>query len=204
MAFRVVGHIALNLLLREQTRNWAEAAFDLLLVITLVHLVPHLWLPAMCLGLMVTLAPSVSLHPASHWIYITMGSVLLIGMTIAALDQGPQYWELAVIAVAVTYPSMLFYTYTQMQRSNRLRERAQMVKSMAEVSGNVAHDFNNMLTSISGHAQLAIDSASHAGEDTVHMEEVLNGTERASLLCDQLLSFSGRTPDRPRQLDVAQ
>lgn len=196
--------VLLSLYIKEQSRNWVEALLDLLLVVSLVHLVPDMWLPAMCLGLMVALAPSVSLHRASHWIYLGFGVVLVLGMTLAALRQGPDNWQLAIAAIAVTYPSMLYYTYTQMQRSRALQQGKQSVQSMVQMAGSVAHDFNNMLTGISGYAELALIELPSDHPARQDMLEVLNGTERASLLCGQLLSFAGRGTNQTQQIDVAE
>ncbi len=176
--------------------------FDLIMVVTLVHLVPHLWVAAMGLGLMVALAPSVSLHPASHWIYLAFGVVLLSGLTFAAIVHDVVGWELPMAAVAVTYPSMLYYTYTQMRRANELRERAQLMRGMTELAGSVAHDFNNMLTTIIGHAELAQMKLSASQEAREDINHILSGADRAALLCRQLLSFAGRNVGRPGQVDL--
>lgn len=194
--------ILLNLYVSEKSRNWIEALFDLLLVVTLVHLVPHLWIAALCLGLMVAMAPSISLHPSSHWIYIGFGSLLLSGMTFALVIHDVAGWHLVIAAISVTYPSMLFYTYSQMRRANELAGGAQLMRGMTEMAGSVAHDFNNMLAGISGHTELATRklSAEHpAREDLL---QVIDGTERASLLCNQLLSFAGRNLGRKERVNV--
>ena len=90
--------ILLNLYVRELSRNWVEALLDLIMVVTLLHLVPHLWMVAMVLGLMVALAPSISLHPSSHWIYMAFGVVLLAGVTFAATLHEQTGWLLPVAA----------------------------------------------------------------------------------------------------------
>ncbi len=194
--------ILLNQYVDDVSRNWAEAFFDLLLVVTFVHLVPHLWVAAMCLGLMVALAPSVSLHPASHWVYMGFGAILITGMTFAAVVHDIVGWELAIAAVVLTYPAMLYYTYTQMRRAEDLRQRAQQMRGMAELAGSVAHDFNNMLMSVSAHTELALMELPEEHPAREHLEEVLTGAERASLLCGQLLSFAGRNIDQQERLNL--
>lgn len=57
-----------------------------------------------------------------------------------------------IVAIFVTYPFMLYCTYTQMQRANELAQGAHLMQGMTELAGSVAHDFNNMLTSVSGPA----------------------------------------------------
>ena len=196
--------LAIFLYLRVSTtsRSWVEALFDLVLVVALVHLAPHLWVVTLCLGLMVALAPSLSLHQASHWLYLTFGAVLLLGMGLAAIVHEVPDWQLPLAAVLVTYPAMLYYTYTQMQRTNELRERALLMQGMTEVAGSVAHDFNNMLMGISGHAQLALTKLGpdHPARELV--QEVLEGSERASLLGNQLQQFAGRNLTQKESVDV--
>ena len=195
--------VLINLRVKDQSRNWAEALLDLVMIVTVIHLVPHLWMVLMCLGLMVALAPSVTLHPASHWIYLYFGILLIVGMTLALIIHDVEGWILPLLAVAVTYPSMLYYTYSQMQRHNEIQQRADMVAGMTQLAGSVAHDFNNMLTTISGHAELAqrqLDQ-DHAAWGDIH--HVLQGAERASLLSRQLLSFSGRDIELENHVDLA-
>lgn len=194
--------IAVNLLTPQLARNWVEALFDLLLIVTVAHLVPHLWVPAMCLGLMVALAPSVSLHPRSHWIYMGFGVILLSGMTLVALVHDVAGWGLATAAVAVTYPAMLYYTYSQMKRMNELRGRDQLIRGMTDLAGSVAHDFNNMLMGIGGHAELARRNLARDHPAQVDIGEVLNGTERASQLSGQLLNFAGRGVDQSAEINL--
>jgi signal transduction histidine kinase/ActR/RegA family two-component response regulator len=194
--------ILLNLYVSEKSRNWVEALFDLFLVVTLVHLIPHLWVAALCLGLMVAMAPSISLHPSSHWIYMGFGTLLLSGMTFALVIHNVEGWHLVIAAISVTYPSMLFYTHSQMRRANELAGGEQLMRGMTEMAGSVAHDFNNMLAGISGHTELATRKlpAEHpAREDLL---QVIDGAERASLLCNQLLSFAGRNLGRKERVNI--
>ncbi len=194
--------ILVNQRVRGIERNWAEALVDLTMVVTLIHLVPHLWMVSMALGLMVALAPSISLHPRSHWIYMSFGAVLLIGMTVAAATHDVQNWELVVLAVAVTYPALLYYTYSQMQAANEMRKRAEMVRGMSQLAGSVAHDFNNMLMGISGHTEVALTRLPSDHDARENLQRVLQGTKRASLLTNRLLRFAGREMGRKELINV--
>lgn len=184
--------ILLNRKLDDTTRNWAEALFDLLVVVTVVHLVPHLWVAALALGLMVAIAPSIGLHPASHWIYLSFGVVLLGGMTAALVIHDVQGWQIPIAAVAVTYPSMLYYTYTQMRRANDLRQRAQLLRGLADLAGTIGHDFNNAMVGIVTNSELALAKVPAGGPVAEDLGRILEGTDRARRLCRQLLSLAGR------------
>ena len=194
--------IIVNQRVQSIERNWAEALVDLIMVVTLVHLIPHLWMVAMALGLMVALAPSIGLHPFSHWIYMGFGSVLLLGMTLAAVLHDVENWELVILAVTLTYPALLFYTYSQMQAANELRKRAEMVQGMTQLAGSMAHDFNNMLMGISGHAEVALAKLPPDHDVSNNLHKVLDGTKRASLLTKRLLSFAGRDLGQKDRINV--
>ena len=188
--------------LSPMTRNAAEPLFDLILIVVLIHLVPEQWTAALCLGLLVSLAPSVGLHPASHWIYMGLGTLLVGGLAFAALLHEVSGWGIPLAVVAATYPSVLLYTRTQMQALSRLRERAEKVQGMTELAGSVAHDFNNLLTSISGHAELALARLPETHTARKDLGLVLKGAERGSLICRQLLSFAGSSPGKAVPVDV--
>jgi two-component system, cell cycle sensor histidine kinase and response regulator CckA len=68
-------------------------------------------------------------------------------------------------------------------------------------AGGVAHDFNNILTVILGHVNLAQGrpGADPARED---LEQIRHAAERAASLIRQLLAFSRRQPLRARPLDL--
>ena len=97
---------------------------------------------------------------------------------------------------------MLYYTYTQMQRANELRERAQLMRGMTELAGSVAHDFNNVLTTIIGHAELAEMKLPATHKAHGDIAKILRGAERASLLGRQRQSFAGHNVGRPDQVDL--
>lgn len=196
--------IYVNRRIQSIERNWAEALVDLVMVVTLIHLTPHLWMVGMALGLMVALAPSISLHPRSHWIYMGFGAVLLSGMTLTAVVHDVENWILVTVAVAITYPALLFYTYSQMQSANELRKRAEMVQGMTQLAGSMAHDFNNMLMGISGHTEVAMLSLPEDHAARVNLQKVLEGTKRASLLTNRLLSFAGRDLGKKEIINVVQ
>jgi signal transduction histidine kinase/ActR/RegA family two-component response regulator len=70
--------------------------------------------------------------------------------------------------------------------------RAQRMESLGKLAGGLAHDFNNMLTGIIGHAELV---ALKAESDPVlkrHAQLILGASDRAARLTRQLLTFSRR------------
>lgn len=181
---------------KEPTHCWIDPLCDLTIIIITAWFMPIVWTGALCLALMVALSPSVSLHPRSNVIYACYGLLMLVGMGSAWLVRVPaidgmisEGW--ALLAIAAVYPTLLVYANWQRQRSMVLLERSHLLTAVTDVSGGVAHDFNNVLMAISGHAELASLElkSDHPAQES--LREVVDATSRASLLCGQLLAFSG-------------
>jgi CheY-like chemotaxis protein len=86
-------------------------------------------------------------------------------------------------------------------RADATLRRAQKIEAMARLAGGVAHDFNNMLQVIRGHAEL-IDALS---DDEVTQEgsaAILDACGRATDLMRQLLSFGSRPITFPRAMPL--
>ena len=88
---------------------------------------------------------------------------------------------------------------TEAKRAEAERERLQIrmqqsqkLESLAVLAGGVAHDFNNVLTRILGHASLILSElpppASHVLDKVA---EIQNGALRLAQLTNQLLAFAG-------------
>jgi signal transduction histidine kinase/CheY-like chemotaxis protein len=88
---------------------------------------------------------------------------------------------------------------------DRLREQlalAQRMESVGRLAGGVAHDFNNMLAVIAGHAEMVLG---RAGPEDPLREDLLRiheAAERSSRLTRQLLAFACRQTAAPRVLDL--
>jgi signal transduction histidine kinase/CheY-like chemotaxis protein len=66
---------------------------------------------------------------------------------------------------------------------------AHRMEALGKLAGGLAHDFNNMLTGIIGHAELVTLKASDSGVKR-HAQLILGTSERAAELTRQLLAFS--------------
>jgi len=79
---------------------------------------------------------------------------------------------------------------------------AQKMEAVGRLAGGVAHDFNNMLTVISGYNRMILDELSPMDPLRGNAEEVLKAADRAAALTNQLLAFSRRQIMRPCVINV--
>ena len=87
------------------------------------------------------------------------------------------------------------------QLEDQLRQ-AQKMESIGQLAGGVAHDFNNILTVIQGHAALLSSSTGLTVNQRNSLEQITLGADRAANLTRQLLTFSRKQMLQPRHLDL--
>jgi len=81
-------------------------------------------------------------------------------------------------------------------------QQAQKMESVGRLAGGVAHDFNNMLGVILGHAEMALDSLPPAQSVRVNLEEIRKAAQRSANLTRQLLAFARKQTIDPKVLDL--
>jgi two-component system, cell cycle sensor histidine kinase and response regulator CckA len=91
---------------------------------------------------------------------------------------------------------------TEHKRMEEQYLQAQKMEMVGRLAGGVAHDFNNVLTVISGHASLAGRSLPPDAVAHADIEQVIRATERAAQLTRQLLSFSRRQIIEQKVIDL--
>ncbi len=72
------------------------------------------------------------------------------------------------------------------------------VETVRRLAGRIAHDFNNMLTVITGYSQLILKTTEPDDPQRRRVEEIAKAGERAADLTHQLLAFSRR--DAPQEI----
>ncbi len=80
--------------------------------------------------------------------------------------------------------------------------QAQKMESIARLAGGVAHDFNNMLSLIIGHADLALSRLTPGQSLHKIFSQIRRAAERSAALTRQLLAFAGRQAIAPRVLEL--
>jgi CheY-like chemotaxis protein len=77
------------------------------------------------------------------------------------------------------------------------------MESVGRLAGGVAHDFNNMLGVILGHAELALEQADAAmAPISANLREIKKAGERSAALTQQLLALARKQTVAPRVLDL--
>ncbi|MDW7773625.1 MAG: GAF domain-containing protein [Desulfobulbaceae bacterium] len=80
--------------------------------------------------------------------------------------------------------------------------QAQKMESVGRLAGGVAHDFNNMLTLILGHTELAFGQVDPSQPLYNDLKEIHSAARRSANLTRQLLAFARRQTITPRLLDL--
>ena len=83
----------------------------------------------------------------------------------------------------------------------RLRH-TQKLEALGVLSGGIAHEFNNLLTSIAGYTQVVRESLPSGAEAANNLEEVLKASDRAANLVRWLLIFGHKTEHKPRLISI--
>ena len=88
------------------------------------------------------------------------------------------------------------------RRMEKELRHAQKLEAVGQFAAGVAHDFNNILTVIQGHASLQLAAKDLKQEMTESLTQVSLAAERAAGLTRQLLTFSRKQIVQPRSLDL--
>ncbi|RXK53242.1 response regulator [Oleiharenicola lentus] len=122
-----------------------------------------------------------STDPADKTLYLTHKFPLL--------DERGRPYALCGIATDITDRQAA-------EEHKRLLERklleAQKLESLGVLAGGVAHDFNNILTSILGNASLAALDLPENHRVRRQLAQIERAAQRAADLCSQMLAYAGR------------
>ena len=116
-------------------------------------------------------------------------------------QDGHEIW--VEVAAARLGPDRFIAFYKDITERRALEDQlmqARKMESVGRLAGGVAHDFNNMLQAILGHAALALDQVPAASPVRENLEEIQHAAQRSADLTRQLLTFARNQLIRPRVL----
>lgn len=105
--------------------------------------------------------------------------------------------EPGVEAIVVNYRDVT----ARKQLEEEFRQ-SQKLEAIGQLAGGVAHDFNNILTIISGYGSLLMMDEANSPEMEEASKQIVQASERAAGLTRQLLAFSRRQVLQPQLLDL--
>ncbi|MFN7964214.1 MAG: ATP-binding protein [Acidobacteriota bacterium] len=85
--------------------------------------------------------------------------------------------------------------HARLVRAEALAAQRLYVEKMSGVgrlAGGIAHEFNNLLMTVTGHAELGLQSGSSQADVQQDLKRILGAADRAAALTQQLVSFSGK------------
>jgi PAS domain S-box-containing protein len=102
-------------------------------------------------------------------------------------------------------PPLQLSVFRDVTGERRLEEQlrqSQKMQAIGQLASGVAHDFNNILTIIQGHASLLLSAGGLSEPATRSAQQIVQASERAASLTRQLLTFSRRQVLQRRPVDL--
>jgi PAS domain S-box-containing protein len=113
-----------------------------------------------------------------------------------------KYWGNSIMVSNQRRLLSLFLDITEHRKIEQQLQQAQKMESVGRLAGGVAHDFNNMLGVILGHAEMAMDKMDPNQPLFADLEEIRKAASRSADLTRQLLAFARKQTVAPKILDL--
>jgi len=98
--------------------------------------------------------------------------------------------------------AMIYHDITDAHETERLLQQAQKLDAIGKLTGGVAHDFNNMLTIITGSIEALVEDVGDRPAAAELAVLIGRAADRCTELIRHLLAFARKQPLRPRDIDV--
>jgi PAS domain S-box-containing protein len=105
-------------------------------------------------------------------------------------------------AGAISGAALVYHDATASRETEHKLQQSQKLDAIGKLTGGVAHDFNNMLTVITGTTEMLVEDLARQPELQKMAELIDQAAERCSELIQHLLAFARRQPLQPRDVDV--
>ncbi|MCK1360476.1 CHASE3 domain-containing protein [Bradyrhizobium sp. 199] len=97
---------------------------------------------------------------------------------------------------------LVYHDATMSRETERQLYQSQKLDAIGKLTGGVAHDFNNMLTVISGNTETLVASLKQQPELQRAAQLIDDAAERCAELIQHLLAFARRQPLQPRNVEI--
>ena len=94
--------------------------------------------------------------------------------------------------------------HAEVERSRLELARAQRLDAMGQLTGGVAHDFNNVLQIISANLHVMRLRRPEDAQQQDSIRRALEGVKRGARLSSELLSFASKQPLQPKVMNISQ
>ncbi len=102
----------------------------------------------------------------------------------------------------ITGAVVLYHDTTQMKETERQLRQAQKMEAVGELTGGVAHDFNNILTVITGTIEILAEAVADKPGLAAIAKMIDDAASRGADLTQRLLAFARRQALQPREVNV--
>ena len=116
-------------------------------------------------------------------------------VTAFALEAAAAWWKTGLVRD-------LEESLGELRRTQEQLIQAQKMEAIGRLAGGISHDFNNLLTVISGYADLLADSLAADPAAVADLREIRGAIKRAAALTGRLLAFSRKQILRPEVFDL--
>ena len=113
--------------------------------------------------------------------------------------------EVTIVPHEVSGETMFVGFLRDLSAQKRLQRElleAQKLESVGQLAGGVAHDFNNVLSIIVGHTELAKRQLEAGNPVQQDLNQVLDAAERSTKITKQLLAFARKQVTEPRLVSL--
>ena len=91
-----------------------------------------------------------------------------------------------------------------LQESHGSIQRQEHLAAVDQLTSGLAHEFNNIMTVIRGHASLLKDNPNLDKDSTKSLAHITNSVERMAELVRQMLAFSRQQATQPQRLEMGE
>ena len=92
---------------------------------------------------------------------------------------------------------------TKLKAQESQSRQSQKLEAIGSLASGIAHDFNNILTPVMGYSELVLRSVSEGDALHEYMTEVLQASNRAKDLINQILTFSRESEQEQMRLRIS-